>query len=111
MLSLLYVVILWPPVLRFCERPMFPHNTLPCVTSFPPAALPAFTGTTKLSDSLHPICHPPSSVVRHTLIFERNAGSPRLPHKPNVRHAMVTDPGEANISLPLASMFVLTSTN
>jgi len=80
------------------------------VTSFPPAALPAFTGTTRLSDSLHPICLPPSSVVRHTLISERGAGSPRLPHNPSVKHAMVSDPGEADISLPLASMSVLAST-
>ena len=34
---------------------------------FPPAELPAFFGTTKLSDSLRLICLPPSSVVRHTL--------------------------------------------
>jgi hypothetical protein len=46
---------------------MSPHSALPCVASFPPAALPAFTGTTRLSDSLYLICLPPSSVVRHTL--------------------------------------------
>jgi hypothetical protein len=45
---------------------MFPHSSLPCVASFPPAALPAFIGTTRLSDSLCRICLPPSSVVRHT---------------------------------------------
>jgi hypothetical protein len=47
------------------------HNALPCVASFPPAALPAFFGTTKLSDSLCLICLPPSSVVRHTLVTPR----------------------------------------
>ena len=50
---------------------MFPHTALPCVASFPPAALPAFTGTTKLSDSLCLICLPSSSVVRHTLFTSR----------------------------------------
>ena len=34
---------------------MFPHCTVTHVTSFPPAALPAFTGTTTLSDSLYPV--------------------------------------------------------
>ena len=46
---------------------MLPHTTLSCVASFPPAALPAFIGTTRLSDSLCFICLPPSSVVQHTL--------------------------------------------
>jgi len=55
------------PVLRFRERSVLPHAALPCVASFPPAALPAFTGTMRLSDSLCLICLPPSSVVRHTL--------------------------------------------
>ena len=48
-----------PPVPRFCERPVFHHAALPCVAPFPPAALPAFTGTTAPSDSLNLICHPP----------------------------------------------------
>ena len=47
---------------------MLPYTTLSCVASFPPAALPAFIGTTRLSDSLCFICLPPSSVVQHTLI-------------------------------------------
>jgi hypothetical protein len=46
---------------------VLPHTTLSCLASFPPAALPAFIGTTRLSDSLCFICLPPSSVVRHTL--------------------------------------------
>jgi len=71
--SLLYDVILFPPVPRFCERPMFPHVALLCVASFPPAALPAFTGTIRLSDSLCLVCLPPSSVVRHTLFSSREA--------------------------------------
>ena len=89
---------------------MFPHAALPYVASFPPAALPAFTGTTKPSDSLRHICLSPSSVVRHTPPYRKEgAGSPGLPHNHNVRHAMVSDPEEANISLPIALMFVLTS--
>ena len=65
-----------PPVLRCCERPMFPHSALPCVASFPPAALPTFIGTTRLSDSLCRICLPPSSVVRHTLWSRDTQGLP-----------------------------------
>ena len=65
--SLLCDAISLPLVPRFRERPMSPHNALPCVASFPPAALPAFIGTTRLSDSLCLICLSPSSVVRHTL--------------------------------------------
>lgn len=109
--SLLCDVVSFPPVPRFRERPMFPHSALPCVASFPPAALPAFTGTTRLSDSLRLICLPPSSAVRHTLCFERGAGPPGLPCNHNVKHAMVSDPEEADITLPLAAMTVLTSTS
>ncbi len=96
--------VLLPPFLRFCERPVFPHTTLTCVASFPPAELPAFSGTTKPSDSLCMIL--PSSLLK-----EDNTGSPGCPCNPNVRHDMVSDPGEANIVLPLTSMFVLTSTS
>ena len=89
---------------------MFPHPALPCVASFPPAALPALIGTMKLSDSLCLICLPPSSVVRHTLCSRESTGPPGLPCNHNVRHAMVSDPGEAGITLPLAVFPVLTST-
>ena len=65
--SLLCDAISLSLVPRFRERPVSPHTTLPCVASFPPAALPAFSGTTRLSDSLYFICLPPSSVVQHTL--------------------------------------------
>lgn len=34
------------------------HSAVPRVASFPPAALPAFSGTTKRSDSPRPICLP-----------------------------------------------------
>jgi len=37
--------------------------------------------------------------------------SPCIPHNHNVKHAMVSDPGEVNIFLPLASMFILASTS
>jgi len=43
-------------------------------------------------------------------LSERSVGSPGLPHDHNVRHAMVTDPEEANVPLPLSDAFVLTST-
>jgi len=100
------------PVPRFRERPVSPHVALPCVASFPPAALLAFIGTIRLSDSLCLICLPPSSVVQHTLNnFEGGTGPPGLPCNPDVRHAMVSDPGEANIALPIAVMSVLTSTS
>ena len=41
---------------------------------------------------------------------EENSGPPGLPHNHNVRHAKVSDPEEASISLPLAAMPMLTST-
>lgn len=89
---------------------MFHHAALPCVAPLPPAALPAFIGTTEPSDSLRHICLSPSSVVRHTPLSGRGAGPPGLPRNHNVRHAMVSDPGEADISLPLLAMPVLAST-
>ncbi len=106
---LLYGAVWFPPIPRFCERTMFPHPALPCVAYFPPAALPAFIGTIRLSDSLRLICLPPSSVVRHTLRFKRDTGSPGLPYTLNVQHAMVLDPGEVNTSLPLTPVPILTS--
>jgi len=42
---------------------------------------------------------------------EEGAGSPGVPCNQFVRHAMVTDPEEANITLPLTIMSVLTSTS
>gem|GEM_PF-5942452 len=44
---------------RFSVRPVFPYSARPCVASFSPAALPAFAGTTRRSDSLSLICLPP----------------------------------------------------
>jgi hypothetical protein len=40
-------------------RPVFPYSARPSVASFPPAALPAFTGTMSRSDSLLLFCLPP----------------------------------------------------
>jgi hypothetical protein len=88
---------------------MLPHAALPCVAPFPPAALPAFNGTMGQSDSLRFFCLPPSSVVRHTPFPEENTGPPGLPRNPDVRHAMVTDPGEVNTPLPLTVVSILTS--
>jgi hypothetical protein len=51
--------VLWPPLLRFCVRPVFPYSARPSVASFPPAALPAFAGTMRRSDSLLLFCLPP----------------------------------------------------
>jgi len=42
---------------------------------------------------------------------EESTGSPGLPCNHNVKHAMVSDPGEASIFLPIAKMPVLTSTS
>ena len=99
-----------PPVLRFRVRTVFLHAALSCVAPFPPAALPVFIGTTEPSDSPRFICLSPSSVVRHTPLAGRSVGSPGLPCNHNVRHAMVSDPGEVRISLPIAAMHMLTST-
>ena len=42
-------------------------------------------------------------------LFKRDIGSPGLPCNHNVRHAMVSDPGEAGNTLPLSVFPVLTS--
>jgi len=91
---------------------MFPHNTVTYVASFPPAALPAFIGTTRPSDSPRLICLPPSiiSCPAYSNHCKRNKGPPGLPYNHNVKHAMVSDPGEAVITLPITVIPVLTST-
>ena len=43
-------------------------------------------------------------------LCERDAGSPGLPCNHDVRHAIVSDPGEADISSPLPAISILTST-
>ena len=89
---------------------VFPYSALSCVAPFPPAKLPAFIGTTEPSDSLRHICLSPSSVVpAYSPCREEGAGSPGLPHNHYVRHAMVSDPEEADITLPLTEISVLTS--
>jgi hypothetical protein len=60
-----------------------------------------------------PAPHLPSSLFScpaYSLYSERNTGPPGLPCNHNVKHAMVSDPEEADIILPLAVMPVLTST-
>ena len=44
--------VLFPPFPRDWARAVCPHIARPCVASFPPAALPAFIGNMKRSDSL-----------------------------------------------------------
>ena len=50
------------------------------------------------------------SCPAYSLCFERSTGPPGLPCIHYVKHAMVSDPGEAGITLPLTVMPVLTST-
>src|SRR3990172_7072346 len=60
-----------------------------------------------------PVPHLPSSLFScpaYSLCCERNTGPPGLPCNHNVKHAMVSDPEEAGITLPFAAMPVLTST-
>jgi hypothetical protein len=85
------------------ERSVFPHAALPYVASFPPAELPAFSGTTKPSDSLVIFAVLPLQLSGILLneSSEEDVGSPRFPHNHNVRHATVTDPGEAECHLPV----------
>ena len=91
---------------------MFPHAALPYVASFPPAALPAFTGTTKPSDSLVIFAVLPLQLLGILLNDSsiEDVGSPRLPYNHNIRHAMLSDPGEADVPLPVTEIPVLTST-
>jgi len=51
------------------------------------------------------------SCPAYSLYFERNTGPPGLPCNHNVRHAMVSDPEEAGITLPISVISVLTSTS
>ena len=50
--------ISFPPVLRGWARTAFLRIARPCVASFPPAALPAFFGATRQSDSPCPLVPP-----------------------------------------------------
>jgi len=89
---------------------MFPHNTVTRVTSFPPAELPAFTGT---MDAIRlPLLHLPSFLYYQLSGIlaskQENRGSPGLPHIHFVRHAMVSDPEEVLRDLPFATS-ILTS--
>lgn len=52
----------------------------------------------------------PFACVRLPPFQEEGAGSPGLPCNHIVKHAMVSDPGEASIALPFAVMLMLTST-
>src|SRR3990172_5650849 len=61
-----------------------------------------------------PVSHLPSSLFScpaYSLCYERDTGPPGLPCNHNVKHAMVSDPEEAGITLPLAAIPVLTSTS
>ncbi len=75
----------------------FLYNSRTDVVPFPPAALPAFTGTTAPSDSLIPVCLSPF-IIRLSGIL---ASMQKVPGPPGflcvhyVRHAMLSDPGEA----------------
>ena len=60
-----------------------------------------------------PVPHLPFSLFScpaYSLYSERDTGSPGLPCNHNVRHAMVSDPGEVCGALPLAASHMLTST-
>ena len=61
-----------------------------------------------------PVLHLPSSLFScsaYSRLLERSTGPPGLPCNPDVKHAMVSDPGDAVINLTLALMPVLTSTS
>ena len=90
---------------------MFPYSVVTYVTSFPPAELPAFTGTMMPSDSLCLVClfflyYRLSGILTS---LQEDTGSPGLPHILNVQHAMVSDPGEARCGLPLTPQLMVTS--
>ncbi len=59
---LLCTIVSFPPYSCFWAQVVFLYCTCSYVTSFPPAALPAFSGTIRLSDSLHLIL--PSSLFK-----------------------------------------------
>jgi len=82
---------------RYCARYVCPLAELTIVTAFPPAALPAFYGTTQSSDSL--LLNLPSSLyyrLSGILAFlQERTGPPGLPSILNLQHAMLSDPGAA----------------
>ena len=89
---------------------MSPYPALSTVASFPPAALPAFFSTIRRSDSLHPVCLPPSFRLSGILSLRKaSAGSPELPCRHNVMHAKVIDPGETSTSSSPSKVSILTS--
>ena len=78
---------------------MSPHNIVTHVTSFPPAELPAFIGTMTPSDFPCSICLSPFIIGCPAYsLAQENRGPPGLPHIRNIRHAMVSDPGETPLT-------------
>ena len=75
----------------------FLDNSRTDVVPFPPAALPAFAGTTAPSDSLIPVCRSPFFIgcPAYLLPTQEVPGPPGFPRVHYVRHAMLSDPGEA----------------
>jgi hypothetical protein len=101
-LSRLYDAVLFPLFSRYWERAVCLHIALPCVVSFPPAELPAFSGTMKRSDSPAHSALPPSYSCQGRLpSLEACFGPPGLPHCRYVMHAMVSDPGETSDVWPV----------
>jgi hypothetical protein len=92
-----------PPVPRCWERPVSPHAALPCVAPFPPAALRGHPTPCTSSAFL------PLRLSGILPCRGESAGPPGLPCNPKVKHAMVSDPGEADTPLPLTGMPIATS--
>ena len=83
-------------VKRYCNIASLTPNPLPLLSHPTPCAIFAFL---------------PLQLSGILPLQEEGAGSPGLPYNHNVRHAMVSDPGEASIFLPFTKMPVLTSTS
>ena len=107
--SPLYGAVSLPPVPRFCERSVFPHSAYHV---WPPSLQRHYPPSPVLLGHPTPCATFAFLPLRLSGILplrEEGTGSPGLPHNHNVGHAMVSDPEEADITLPIAIISVLTS--
>ena len=102
--------ISFPPVLRGWARTAFLRIARPCVASFPPAALPAFFGTTRQSDSPCPLVPPLLlRLLEPSPIHGREHGVSRVSALSSCHACHGLRPRGADRAKPLAARSVLTS--
>ena len=104
--------IAFPPALHDGARTVFPRIARPCVVSFPPAALPAFFGTTRQSDSPCPLVPPLLlRLLKPSPIHGREHGVSRVAASSQCHACHGLRPRGAAAARPLAAAVVLASAN